>query len=107
MSADRERRDDLLQKKKSITRALEKLENDMQTVLHGKDDGLQLFKIQTVMHILKVYLGHLDTAIKDSNYENKLSQKHMKLQINDILLEKLELEDRLTIMCLTAGQCGI
>ena len=92
-----------IEKKRAIKRRLLKLEEQINDAITN-DKCSKLMNLETEMHILSIFLEVLECSMKDINY---LSKKNMSLHINKTLLEELDYEVKMSILCLTEGICGI
>lgn len=101
-----EERDALAEKKRSITRSLRKLEDDLQKALDERE-GDQICRIQTLIQILKIFLEHLVLSSKDTGYQEKLAARGLKLEVSRELLKQLALQDRVLVSCLTSDNCEL
>ena len=95
--------EELILKRAAVKRMLEKLQGE---VIEKMEQGIldDLLQLETVIYLMVVYLEHLDCTIKDVNY---LNRKKIKLDINDMILDELNLDYKLQVMCIVKGECGI
>jgi len=105
-------RNEIKEKRRAILRVLEKLERNIQATIDNRvnndiNSNIELFNLEIKMIILTTFLSHLNSILKDDDYLNKLKMRGLKLEINSKVLDEMDLEDRLSIVCLTAGECGI
>jgi len=91
------------QQKNAIIRRLSDLESKLDLAV-GNSDTEDMFKLETEIHILRVYLRVLECSLKDDTY---LDRKHIKLEVNPKVIESLDINSRLSVLCLTKGQCGV
>jgi len=67
-------------------------------------DMNRLVELQVEHQILQVYLEVLETSKADPDY---LSRKGLILEIRDELLNAIPTADRVEIVCMVKGTCGV
>lgn len=98
-----------MEQKKALKRRIENLEKEIdrqiklckEQEIHNTDHVL---KLETELHILKVFYGHLVRSLKEEEY---LQNAKFDLKIRESLLEQLSPETKISLVCLTEGICGL
>jgi len=98
------------EKRKAIRRRIEVIETLLDSLIMTKTDsdkreiGRRICNLELELQILRTYYENLDCLIKNPNY---LNTKSYKLKLNSKLLDQLDKEIRISLLCLTEGLCGI
>jgi len=98
-----------MEKKKALERRMEVLEKTIENQIRiCKEQQIhavnEILKLETELHILKVFYDHLVRSMKEEEY---LQHAKFELRIREALLEQLGPEIKISLICLTEGVCGI
>jgi hypothetical protein len=102
--------DEKIEKRRALQRRMITLETTIDNLVKSKtgpnDKGpcKKISRLELELQILRLYYDVLDDLIKNPNY---LADKNFQLKINQDLLEQLDNETKISLVCLTEGLCGI
>lgn len=69
-----------------------------------ESDIKSMLEAEKEYHILKVFYHCLESSLTDSTF---LDRKGIELEINDKVLKSLSIEQKMEVVCLTKGKCGV
>lgn len=89
--------------KQAIKRRLAYLDESIDLAYKDQNSEL-IYKLESEKDILSIYLRALECSTGNPEY---LERHDIQLEINPKLISSLDLDSKLSIKCLTAGECNV